>query len=267
MNLKIDISIEERFKSRSQKARLLTEKWAYGNVLCPSCGGGLKKYPNNRPVADFECRSCAEDFELKSTSSKIGRSIPDGAYKTMMTRLSSKTNPSLFVLQYDSLNWFVTNLLVIPKFYFTPEIIQKRTPLSTGARRAGWIGCNILLGAVPIAGRIPLVVDRMVRSTSEVVTTWNKTKFLREFSDVQSKNWLLKTMSCIDKLAKKRFELKEIYAFESQLRSEFPRNRHIKEKLRQQLQVLRDRGYVSFLGAGRYELNSTTQEQIRFLAD
>ena len=33
----------------------------------------------------------------------------------------------------------------------------------------------------------------------------------------------------------------------------FPNNRHVREKLRQQLQVLRDMGFVLFLGGGRYQ--------------
>lgn len=33
----------------------------------------------------------------------------------------------------------------------------------------------------------------------------------------------------------------------------FPENRHVREKLRQQMQRLRDLGLVLFLGNGRYE--------------
>ena len=259
MNLEIDVSIDERYKSISQKTRLLTERWAHTNLLCPSCGGVLEKYPNNQPVADFQCRICKEDFELKSTSVKIGRSIPDGAYTTMMMRLLSNTNPNLFILQYDSNDWLVNNLLVIPKYYFTPSIIQKRTPLSPTARRAGWTGCNILVSGIPNAGRIPLVLDRIAQPLNGVIAHWNKTRFLKEMTNEKSRGWLLKTMSCIDQLAKRRFELKEIYGFESQLREAFPGNQHIREKLRQQLQVLRDKGYLKFLGEGRYELNSTNR--------
>ena len=37
----------------------------------------------------------------------------------------------------------------------------------------------------------------------------------------------------------------------------FPENRHVREKLRQQLQRLRDLGLVLFLGAGRYRRLAT----------
>ncbi|MBI5242579.1 MAG: hypothetical protein HY922_02705 [Elusimicrobia bacterium] len=33
-----------------------------------------------------------------------------------------------------------------------------------------------------------------------------------------------------------------------------PNNRHVRPKIRQQLQVLRDLGFVAFLGRGRYRL-------------
>lgn len=256
MNLKIDTSINEKYTSPSQRARLLTEKWTYNNVLCPGCGGSLEKYPNNRPVADFQCRICSEDFELKATSSCIGKSIPDGAYSTMLRRLTSKENPNLFLLHYSPTEWFVSNLLVVPRHYFNPSIIQSRPPLAATARRAGWIGCNILVGEIPAAGRISLVVDRVALSVKSVVAAWKKTRFLSEIPSGRSKSWLLKTMLCIDRLGKKRFELKEIYAFEAELREAFPENRHIRDKLRQQLQVLRDEGYLKFLGDGRYELQT-----------
>ena len=61
-------------------------------------------------------------------------------------------------------------------------------------------------------------------------------------------------MNCIDALDKKAFSLDEIYAFEKSLQSKHPENRHIKDKIRQQLQSLRDKGYLEFLGKGRYEV-------------
>jgi type II restriction enzyme len=46
--------------------------------------------------------------------------------------------------------------------------------------------------------------------------------------------------------------LDDVYAFEGELRSRYPQNKHVKPKIRQQLQVLRDKGYIDFLGNGRY---------------
>lgn len=58
-------------------------------------------YENNRPVADFYCLACKEDYELKSKKDTIGNKIVDGAYSTMIDRLQSDTNPNFFFLNYD----------------------------------------------------------------------------------------------------------------------------------------------------------------------
>ena len=48
------------------------------------------------------------------------------------------------------------------------------------------------------------------------------------------------------------FTLEEMYTHEGQLRLIYPDNQNIRPKIRQQLQVLRDLGFVSFSGGGRY---------------
>lgn len=58
-------------------------------------------------------------------------------------------------------------------------------------------------------------------------------------------------MRCIDRLPEK-FDLNKIYAFEQELALQFPKNNHIKEKIRQQLQVLRNQGVIEFLSRGKY---------------
>ena len=250
----MDIGSAGHYKSNAQRVRFLSESWADSNVHGPGCGGELKKYANNTPVADFCCSICSEDFELKSTSGKIDKTIPDGAYGSMIERLSSQSNPNLLLLQYDAENWSVKNLSAIPKYYFTPDIIQKRPPLSATARRAGWVGCNILVGKIPIAGKIKIVSNRIIEPTEKVLTAWKKTSFLKEVKSSVAKGWILQTMQCIDHIGKREFELNDIYQFENSLRAIYPKNNHIKEKLRQQLQFLRNQGYLRFIGRGVYEL-------------
>lgn len=254
MYLDMNVGSALQYKSKPQKARFLTENWAHINVLCPECGGELKKYPNNSPVADFCCLTCSEDFELKATSGEMGKTIPDGAYSTMIERLTSKTNPNLLLLHYDAESWSVRNLAAIPKYYFTPDIIQKRQPLSPTARRAGWVGCNILIGKIPRAGKIQIVSNRVIEPINQVMSDWKKTGFLKEIRNDEAKGWLLQTMQCIDRIGKREFDLNDIYSFENSLRDVYPNNNHIKEKLRQQLQLLRNQGYIRFVDRGFYEL-------------
>jgi hypothetical protein len=49
-----------------------------------------------------------------------------------------------------------------------------------------------------------------------------------------------------------QFALPEVYAMADPLRRAFPNNRHVEAKIRQSLQILRDRGDITFEGAGRY---------------
>jgi type II restriction enzyme len=50
------------------------------------------------------------------------------------------------------------------------------------------------------------------------------------------------------------FSLDDAYAFEDRLQRLYPGNRNVRPKIRQQLQVLRDRGWLEFTGRGRYRL-------------
>ena len=111
-------------------------------------------------IADFYCSNCHEEYELKSKQNTLGMKIVDGAYHTMLTRLTSNNNPNFFLLNYDLTNLEVTNFLVIPKHFFVPEIIERRKPLAETARRAGWVGCNILLNYIPQTGKIFFVKNQ-----------------------------------------------------------------------------------------------------------
>ncbi len=256
MKLTFNEKIAMHYKSASQRARVLTEQWVDDSIFCPNCGHlNVDKCPNNQPVADFFCSNCKEDYELKSKQDNIGTKILDGAYSTKMERLRSDNNPNLFILNYNLQNLCVLNFFVIPKHFFIPEIIEKRRPLAENARRAGWVGSNILLQKIPQAGKIFLIKEQQIKSKEKVVAEWKKTLFLREEKEVLTKGWLLDIMICIEKLGKKDFYLDEIYAFEGELSKKHPDNKHIKDKIRQQLQILRDKKYLSFVDKGKYELN------------
>ncbi len=255
MKLAFEEKIAENYKNASQKIRVLTEAWVDEEIFCPNCGRlNIDKYANNRPVADFYCSNCKEDYELKSKQDGVGTKIVDGAYRTMIERLQGSNNPNFFLLNYDLQNFEVKNFLVIPKHFFISEIIEKRRPLSLTARRAGWIGCNILLQSIPQTGKIFFVRDKQIEPKEKVLAEWQKTLFLREEKEITAKGWLLDVMMCVDKLGCKDFTLDEIYAFEGELSKKHPDNRHVKDKIRQQLQVLRDKDYLEFTSRGNYRV-------------
>jgi len=250
-----DKQLAARYKSASQRARILTERWVNESIFCPNCGRlQIDKYPNNRPVADFFCLNCKEDYELKSKQDNIGTKILDGAYRTKMERLRSSTNPNLFVLSYNLKNLAILNFFVIPKHFFSPEIIEKRKPLAAAARRAGWTGSNILLQKIPQIGKIFIVKQKRVEPKEKILAEWRKTLFLREEKEMSARGWLLDIIRCVEKLGKQEFTLSDLYKFEGELSVIHPNNRHIKDKIRQQLQTLRDKNYLIFIKRGGYKL-------------
>lgn len=251
--LELDRRLAEQYTSSSQKARVLTEGWVRKQAYCPNCGNrSLEHYSNNKPVADFFCENCSEDFELKSKKDTFGLKIVDGAYQTMLSRLTGRKNPNFFLLNYELQTYQVSNFIVIPKHFFVSDIIEERAPLSKEARRAGWIGCNILLNRIPEIGRIFLIKDRQIESKNKVQEIWHKTLFLRQ-QKKEEQGWFLDILNCVDRLGKKEFTLAEVYAFEESLHIKHPNNNRIRAKIRQQLQDLRDYGILEFLGKGRYK--------------
>lgn len=169
----------------------------------------------------------------------------------MIERITSKTNLDFFFLTYNSYNYSVENLLIIPKHFFVPNIIIKRKPLSDSARRKGWVGCNINLSNIPNAGKIFIVKNKKEIPKKQVLNNVRKNAFL-EHNELSYRGWILDIMKCIDKIKQNEFSLSDVYKFENYLHEIHPSNNNIKAKIRQQLQILRDNGYIEFLGNGKY---------------
>ena len=244
------------YSSGTQKARAWTEAWVSAQAYCPHCGNAkMSQFPNNSPLADFLCTSCNEEFELKSQKGKFGATVADGAYKTKCERLAADNNPNLLLMNYDVKSLSVVNLLIVPKHFFVKDIIEERKPLAATARRAGWIGSTIRLDRVPESGKIHIVKSGVVRPKDLVLEEWQKTLFLRSQS-LEARGWLLDVMKCVESMGKRDFTLDEVYAFERHLGGLYPGNQNVRPKIRQQLQYLRDRGYIEFVTRGHYRLRS-----------
>ena len=254
MDLRLPTNIASSYTSSSQRMRVITEHWVGNSIFCPNCGSNLQNFGNNKPVADFYCQRCAEEYESKSKHGNIGSVIVDGAYATMIARLVANNNPNFFFLTYDKSTFAIRNFLTIPKYFFVPDIIQIRKALSSSARRAGWIGCNIVMTSIPEFGKIFYVQNGIPKSRNEVLERWNKTQFVKNTSDIEAKGWLLDVLVCVEKINKREFSLDDVYAFESHLKAKHPLNNNIKAKIRQQLQFLRDKNLIEFVGRGRYRM-------------
>jgi len=242
------------YEGPTQSARFWSENWVAAQLYCLNCGGdGLTRMPNNSPVADFVCGHCRDEFELKSQRKQFFRRIVDGAYRTMIDRLGTQNNPNLILLGYDRANLRVSNLAVVPKHFFVPDIIEERAPLAPTARRAGWVGCNILLDRIPDAGKIHVVRNGLLTPKDIVLEQWRRTAFLRE-ERIETRGWLLDVLKCVEEIDKTEFTIADVYAFEAKLQALYPSNGFVRAKVRQQLQVLRDRGFIEFVARGRYRL-------------
>ena len=64
--------------------------------------------------------------------------------------------------------------------------------------------------------------------------------------------WKLEVFNCLQSIENQTFSLNETYAFEEALSEKYPDNRNIKDKIRQQLQYLRDLGLIEFKSRGEY---------------
>ncbi|MBP3499094.1 MAG: hypothetical protein J6J97_03280 [Akkermansia sp.] len=140
MNLTFNTALIQGYKSPAQIARRLTEDWLARNMYCPICGAeSIQTAEPNAPVKDYVCQNCRAQYELKSKKSTTARfmsSVVDGVYRTMIQRITSLDNPSFFFLHYD--RYQVNNLIIVPRCFFIPDIIQKRKQLKeTAARGVG----------------------------------------------------------------------------------------------------------------------------------
>jgi type II restriction enzyme len=150
----------------------------------------------------------------------------------------------------DSLS--VSDLIFVPKYFFVPDIIEKRKPLAMTERRAGWIGCNILIDKIPEQGRIPVVSAGTVCDIDCVLHRVKSSEKL-EMSDINNRGWLMDILQCVNEIDSNVFTLSSVYFFEDELAKKHPNNKNIRAKIRQQLQYLRNRGVITFLGNGRYQ--------------
>ncbi len=171
----------------------------------------------------------------------------------MVKAIREDRTPNLFAMHYSAEEWRVENLILIPHFAFPLSAIEKRKPLGPNARRAGWVGCNILLGAIPEDARISIVANGKARASSEVREQYRRIKPLARVSP-EKRGWTLDVLNVLRRMRKTEFDLSDVYAHEAELHELHPDNRHVKDKIRQQLQVLRDAGLVAFLGRGEYRM-------------
>jgi type II restriction enzyme len=253
MNLQCRTELAAPYKAGSQIARILSEDWCSRELYCPACtSDSISRSKPNTPTIDFVCPECNESFQLKSVRTWNCTKIVDAGYEPMVRAIRSGRAPNLFLLQYAS-EWSIENVIVIPRMFFTESVIEKRKPLSPSARRAGWVGCNLVISSIPDDGRIEIVSGGSPCSEVTVRREFDRVKGLATI-EPSARGWTVDVLSVIRQLRKPDFSLHDLYAMERTLQLKHPRNQNVRPKIRQQLQVLRDLGLLEFRGQGTYRI-------------
>jgi type II restriction enzyme len=254
MHLHMPAQLAAGYKSGSQRTRVVSEAWGEDNLYCSNCTcKQLRRLPTNTPALDFECPRCASLFQLKSQRHRFAARINDAAYNKMREAILARRTPNLLALHYDAARWTVRNLILVPSFAFSLSCLEKRKPLRPSAERHDWVGCNIVLANIPADARISLVAEGTVTDPHVVRQQYDRLRALGKLR-IDARGWTLDVLNAVRRLGKNEFSLGEVYAFADELACLHPQNKNIEPKIRQQLQELRDLGFVEFLGRGRYRV-------------
>jgi hypothetical protein len=244
MDLQLPAQFGAGYKSASQRARRITESWGAGNLYCCSCASDrLQPERPNAHVSDFLCPQCADCYQLKSQSRKFSAGVLGSNYYKMLDAILGNKTPNFFLLHYQLPEWVVRNLLFIPRFAISPSVIIRRKPLSAAARRSEWTGYILNVRLIPSSAKIPLITEGVEADRRDVRNQYARIARLQALKPDQ-RGWTLDVLRCIELLPHPTFTTNDIYSFEEQLAQLYPGNRHVRPKIRQQLQVLRDQGLL-----------------------
>lgn len=253
MDPRLPTHFGQGYKSASQLARRITEPWGATNLYCCACTcDTVTAEKANAQVSDFLCPGCLERYQLKSHSKTLGNGILGSNYQKMLAAVLGNRTPNFFLLHYRLPEWMVRNLLLIPRFAISPSVFTKRKPLSVGARRSEWVGYVLNIRLIPDSAKIPLITEGVEIDRRDVRAQYARIARLQSLKPEQ-RGWTLDVLRCVESLPNPIFTNGDIYAFESEFAKLYPGNRHIKDKIRQQLQVLRDRGLLKQVLRGEWQ--------------
>jgi type II restriction enzyme len=205
----------------------MSEDWIARNGYCLNCDSDrLTPTTANTRTRDFFCERCRHGYELKSKLGIFSKTVLDGAYSAMIRTIRDGGTPTFLLLEYTT-TWSVLRLRAIHHSLITEQAIVARKPLSASARRAGWIGCNIVLPAIATQGQIPLVVDGSFCRKNSSREAFARIQTLSALS-MQNRTWAAAILRLTDNFSGEHFSLREIYQFEPELQQLFPSNRNIR---------------------------------------
>lgn len=249
--LQCDVFGFDRYVSQAQRSRVISEAWFSANAYCLSCdSNSLKPTEANTKARDFVCQSCRQNYELKTFKVQPKRRLIDGAYQPLMDRILDGSAPALMMLERDN-QWQVRSLTAVHHLFLTPEIVERRKPLALTARRAGWVGCNIRLDLIASDAKVNIISGGKIHDRRLVRQAFQRFANLERIAP-SARGWTTLILRTIQSFGRE-FSLEELYAQEHFFAGYYPSNKNIRPKIRQQLQVLRDLGFLLFLGRGHYK--------------
>ena len=260
MNLELDPTVAGNYRSTSYVAGQATELWATNNLYCINCPSEIlvRELPNS-PVKDFSCPQCAATYQLKAKNGRHGRKVPNSAFDQKIAAIERGLVPHYAFLDYTRARWKVTGLFIVPGHLIGRAVIQRRNPLGPHAKRVGWVGSNILLHEIPEPGRIRVVANGEATDPAAARRDWQKVAFLGTDPEA-SQGWGADVFSRVKRLVQdtgsNEFTLQSFYSrFLVELSELHPENHHVREKIRQLMQVLRNGGLLEFSDIrGQYRL-------------
>jgi type II restriction enzyme len=96
-----------------------------------------------------------------------------------------------------------------------------------------------------------MVASGEVMSPQAVRERFHTLEPMRRLSAAK-RGWTLDLLTHLRTISREVFTLADAYSTEEALAKKHPENRHVRPKIRQQLQVLRDLGYLDFVERGLY---------------
>lgn len=246
MNLNCNLSLGDRYARNAQRARVITEAWFAAEGYCLHCDSNELEQTTPGTIArDFICIRCNQPYELKAASKTHTSVVQDGGFNAMMRRIQAEEAPALMLMNYSP-EWRVRKLVAIHPVFLTPTVVRKRRKphIRPGTGQQYWM-CDLNLNVIPADGKIVLV-DGIARPQRDVRKEFRESMRFAEIP-LDKRGWTALVLAFVRKIGKEEFSLTDVYAHEERMHAVYPENSHVRDKIRQQLQVLRDLGYIEFL--------------------
>jgi len=181
----------KHWKSQSRISGQAGEKWCGKYMPCPLCNAdsSLIEFKNNKPVKDFYCKNCEEEYQLKTSKSfkkKSGKKITSSDFEKWFESISNNNQPNLLIIKYSlqnidnikkakenffnidknlvslrghrvfNMEGYVDKIFLVKKEKIDKSCLIKRKKLSQKAVRSGWQGSYLKIDSNKIKKIYPV---------------------------------------------------------------------------------------------------------------